>query len=45
METIRIDEAIRRALLPLREEEFQLLEQSVLSDGIRDPLVVWNRDG
>jgi len=45
METIRIDEAIRRALLPLREEEFQLLEQSVLADGIRDPLVVWNRDG
>jgi hypothetical protein len=45
METIRIDEAIRRALLPLREEEFQLLEQSVLTDGIRDPLVVWNRDG
>ena len=45
METIRIDEAIRRALLPLREEEYQLLEQSVLADGIRDPLVVWNRDG
>jgi len=42
---IHIDEAIQRALLPLREEELQLLEQSVLAEGIRDPLVVWNRDG
>jgi len=45
MDKIRVDENIRRALLPLREEEYQLLEQSVLTDGIRDPLVVWNRDG
>ena len=42
---IRIDETIQRALLPLRDEEFQLLEQSVLAEGIRDPLVVWNHDG
>jgi ParB-like chromosome segregation protein Spo0J len=42
---IHIDETIQRALLPLRDEEFQLLEQSVLTEGIRDPLVVWNRDG
>jgi 16S rRNA G966 N2-methylase RsmD/uncharacterized DUF497 family protein len=42
---IHIDGTIQRALLPLRDEEFQLLEQSVLADGIRDPLVVWNRDG
>jgi ParB-like chromosome segregation protein Spo0J len=42
---IRIDETIQRALLPLRDDELQLLEQSVLAEGIRDPLVVWNRDG
>ncbi len=42
---IRIDETIRRTLVPLRDEELQLLEQSVLTEGIRDPLVVWKRDG
>ena len=41
--TIRIDMRIRSLLMPLREEERQLLEQSVLTDGIRDPLVVWKR--
>jgi len=38
-----IDETIRRVLMPLREDELQLLEQSVLAEGIRDPLVVWRR--
>jgi hypothetical protein len=42
---IRIDETIRRTLIPLRDDERQLLEQSVLTEGIRDPLVVWNRNG
>ena len=42
---LTIDETIRRTLIPLREDELQLLEQSVLSEGIRDPLVVWNRNG
>ena len=42
---LTIDETIRRTLIPLREDELQLLEQSVLAEGIRDPLVVWNRDG
>jgi 16S rRNA G966 N2-methylase RsmD len=41
--SIHIDETVQRALLPLRDEEFQLLEQSVLAEGIRDPLVVWKR--
>jgi len=40
-----IDESIRRVLMPLREDELQLLEQSVLAEGIRDPLVAWNRNG
>ena len=42
---IRVDETIRRTLIPLREDELQLLEQSVLAKGIRDPLVVWKRNG
>ena len=42
---LTIDETIRRTLIPLREDELQLLEQSVLAEGIRDPLVAWNRNG
>jgi len=40
---LRIDENIRRVLMPLRDDERALLEQSVLAEGIRDPLVVWRR--
>ena len=29
--------------MPLRDDERALLEQSVLAEGIRDPLVVWKR--
>jgi len=42
---LMIDETIRRTLIPLRDDELQLLEQSVLAEGIRDPLVAWNRNG
>jgi hypothetical protein len=42
---LTIDKTIRRTLIPLREDELQLLEQSVLAEGIRDPLVAWNRNG
>ena len=42
---LRIDETIRRVLMPLRDDERALLEQSVLVEGIRDPLVVWRRGG
>jgi methylase of polypeptide subunit release factors len=42
---LRIDGTIRRVLMPLRDDELQLLEQSVLAEGIRDPLVVWRRNG
>jgi len=41
---LTINETIRRALIPLRDDERQLLEQSVIAEGIRDPLVVWRRD-
>jgi len=42
---LKIDETIRRVLMPLRDDERALLEQSVLAEGIRDPLVAWNRNG
>ena len=42
---LKIDETIRRILMPLREDERALLEQSVLAEGIRDSLVVWRRGG
>jgi 16S rRNA G966 N2-methylase RsmD len=38
-------EEIRTLLFPLREEELKLLEESVRKEGIRDPLVVWKKDG
>ena len=40
---LSIDARIRSVLVPLREDERALLEQSVLAEGIRDPLVVWRR--
>jgi len=36
---------IKKALFPLREEELAALESSVLAEGIRDPLVVWPKEG
>jgi N6-adenosine-specific RNA methylase IME4 len=36
---------IKARLFPLREEELRELERSVLEEGIRDPLVVWRKDG
>jgi 16S rRNA G966 N2-methylase RsmD len=40
---LTIDETMRRVLMPLRDDERALLEQSILEEGIRDPLVVWRR--
>jgi hypothetical protein len=44
-EEIEVSEEIRRLLFPLSGEEMKLLEESVKREGIRDPLVVWERDG
>jgi predicted RNA methylase len=44
MELIILPE-IQQRLLPLRDEELRELERSVLEEGIRDPLVVWRKDG
>jgi len=44
MELVILPE-IQQRLLPLRPEELAELERSVLEEGIRDPLVVWRRNG
>jgi len=36
---------IQHRLMPLQPEELAELERSVLEEGIRDPLVVWRKDG
>lgn len=42
---IRVLPEIRDRLFPLRPEERAALEESVLREGIREPLVVWRRGG
>ena len=44
-QNLTVLEEIKKALFPLREEELAALESSVLAEGIRDPLVVWPKDG
>lgn len=39
--SIKIDEEFRSLIPPLSKEEYTQLEQNILKDGIRDPLVVW----
>jgi hypothetical protein len=36
---------LKNEIPPLTDEEFSLLQKSVEKDGIRDPLVVWQKDG
>ena len=38
---MEIDNEFRNYIRPLSNEEFKKLEASILSEGIRDPLVVW----
>lgn len=40
---LTILEEFKNLLIPLTEEEYNNLEQSVLVEGIRDPLIVWDR--
>jgi N6-adenosine-specific RNA methylase IME4/ParB-like chromosome segregation protein Spo0J len=39
---LRIDQELRDWIIPLKPEEYSELEKSILSDGCRDPLVIWN---
>lgn len=42
---IQIDEEFKSLIPPLSPEEFKQLEENILQDGCRDPLVVWVRQG
>ena len=37
-----IHEELEKHIWPLKPEEYKLLEQSILEDGIRDKLITWN---
>ena len=39
---LTINESLENVMPPLQEMELKLLEESLLSEGCRDPLVVWN---
>lgn len=38
-----IDPEFRRLLPELRPEEYKLLEESILAEGCREPIMIWNR--
>ena len=42
MVNLQIREEFKKLIPPLSAEEFEQLEKNILSDGCRDPLVVWN---
>lgn len=39
---LKIDQEFKHLIRPLRQREYAQLEQNILSDGCRDPIVVWN---
>jgi len=39
---MNIDAELQSLIRPLTDEEYEQLKESVLAEGIRDPLVVWN---
>jgi DNA-directed RNA polymerase specialized sigma24 family protein len=42
---IKIDDEFRRHLLPLDTHEILFLEESIVAEGCREPLVVWQEQG
>ena len=39
---LKIDQEFKHLIRPLRQREYAQLEQNILYDGCRDPIVVWN---
>lgn len=39
---LKTDEEFKHLIRPLRRREYAQLEQNILTDGCRDPIVVWN---
>lgn len=44
LENIRIYEELKEFIAPLSEEEIQRLENNILKEGIRDPLILWKNN-
>ena len=42
MTEIKIKDKFKSLIPPLAEDELILLEKSILEEGVRDPLVLWN---
>lgn len=42
LKRLKIDEEFRHLIRPLRHREFLQLEQNIINDGCRDPIVVWH---
>lgn len=40
--TLIIDDDFKELIRPLRAREYRQLEENILSDGCRDPIVIWN---
>jgi site-specific DNA-methyltransferase (adenine-specific) len=41
---IKIDEELKALIPPLTDEEYNQLEQNILKEGIREPIIVWPAD-
>ena len=39
---LKIDPQFKNLIRPLRKREYLQLEENLLTDGCRDPLIVWN---
>ena len=42
MDNITIDSEFQSLIPPLTDDEFQRLEKSILSEGVREPIITWN---
>lgn len=42
---ITISKEIRDYIIPLSDEEFYQLEQNIIKEGCRDPLIIWSKKG
>jgi len=43
--SVKTREVFRKLLTPLTTEEYKALEESIVRDGVREPLVVWKEKG
>lgn len=43
IQELKVDQEFRSLMPPLTEEEYTLLEQSILAEGLREPILIWNK--